>query len=594
VDALPRHSLPMAELDSLASGRFSWEAINTLLSVERSRRLLLLRTVRDYARRRSNAAGPLSPVDDAWRLLLRAENADREVIEEILANPQVGTWVGHVLRRMRKVTTDDAPLWFHVGQLHCLAIAAVIRTGVTAELRVPVWNGSVMIPSLGHVQFPSGAGWNHAEVIVDGIAEVRYADTVIKLAPGSDGWFPTTRFQLGTTLSILLDHTTPYRGPNNPVCPEPMLPADVARWHQLLTEAWALLVEGHPARADELAIGMKSITPIPAAFRFRPRSVSVEDGFGAAILSEPYDAAQLAVTLIHEFQHSVLNGIRHVTELVEGEDLATCYAPWRDDPRPLGGLLHGVFAFVAIAEFWAVHRDMTKGSDADLANFEFALWRRQLSTVLDAIRNDQALTETGSRFLARIGERVDLLNTLQVPPEIAVLADTAARDHVAAWRACHLRPDEDWVRALADAWMSGRPVPPGTAEPMVQADRSGHRLDAKAALMRVKLTDSKLFDRIRAEPGLVAGASAADVAYVAGDFETAHRSYLDELMATPNRAGAWSGLGITMAAMGETDNADIILREPHMLRAMTAMLAGSGRPTPDELASWLSQKQDRL
>src|SRR6266508_5213792 len=102
----PCHGLTIAELDSLADGRFERNAIDTILSVERSRRLLLLRAVHHYARARHDATGPLPPVDDAWNLLLSAESTNRQVVEGMLAEPQAGTWIAHVLRRLRDVTDD--------------------------------------------------------------------------------------------------------------------------------------------------------------------------------------------------------------------------------------------------------------------------------------------------------------------------------------------------------------------------------------------------------------------------------------------------------------------------------------------------------
>jgi HEXXH motif-containing protein len=590
------HSLPIAQLDALAGGRFDRYAIRTLQSVERSRRLLLLRAFLYYARLHSDATGPLPPVDDAWQLIIRAEGANRQVVEEMLADPQTGIWLGHTLRRLRGVNDDQAPLWFHVGQLHSFAVAAAVRAGIRADMAVPVWNGVALLPSLGYVRLPVDTGWNHAKVVVDTVVEISCAGAVTAIDPRSDqpseGWFPAKWFRLGfegKELSIRLDDDTAYRGLDNPTSPVPLPAAELDRWRKLLTEAWSLLVSDHPERAEDLAISMMSITPLPASFRFRPRSISVEDGFGAAILSEPYDAAQLAVTLVHEFEHSKLNGIRHVAELIDGDDPATGYAPWRDDPRPLGGLIHGLFAFTAIAEFWAVHRHRATGTDASFANFEFALWRRQASTVFRTIRNHQVLTTAGARFLDRIGERLAPLMNLPVPAEIAALAETAAVDHATAWRACHVVPDADRVAVLVNAWVTGAPAPPVTSgpQPAVCADRSGQRLDAKAALMRVQLTDPELFNRLHTEPDLVPGASPADVAFVAGDLDIAHKLYLEELALTPNRGPAWSGFGLTLAAMGEPETAEVVLGQPGTLRAVTARLTGNDRPAPSELAAWL-------
>lgn len=49
-------------------------------------------------------------------------------------------------------------------------------------------------------------------------------------------------------------------------------------------------------------------------------------------------------TLVHEFQHIMLGGVLHVAPVHCAVQRQRSYAPWRDDPRPLGGLLQGVYA----------------------------------------------------------------------------------------------------------------------------------------------------------------------------------------------------------------------------------------------------------
>jgi HEXXH motif-containing protein len=518
----------------------------------------------------------------------------------LLSDPQAGTWIAHTLRRLRDVSNDPAPLWFHVGQLHVFAVTAAVLAGIRAELAVPIWAGDLVLPSLGCLRLPVDAEWCGAEVTVGATVQVRCAGITVELDPRSDqpsaGWFPSRTLRStmdGLDLVLRLDDLAPYRGLENPVRPAPLDTATVARWQTLLDGAWPLLVQDHPDRARQLAVGMTSVVPLPAVFRFRPHSSSVEDGFGSAILSEPYDAAQLAVTLVHEFQHSVVNGVRHLVTLTDDNDQFLGYAAWRDDPRPVGALIHGVTAFAAVAEFWSVHRARLRGADADLADFEFALWRHQTEEVLHTLAGHPALTEVGSRFVGRIAERLARLRAQAVSSGAGAQAEAAAADHAAGWRACHLVPDADLVRTAAVAWASGRPAPQGV-ESVVLPGRRTQRLDVKAALMRIRIADPDLFARLRAEQHLITrevdGASAADVAYVAGDLAAANHLYLAELSDTPDRAGAWSGLGLTLAATGERRTAELLLRQPELARAVTKVVAeGTGRqPPPNELAAWLA------
>ena len=56
------------------------------------------------------------------------------------------------------------------------------------------------------------------------------------------------------------------------------------------------------------------------------------------------------MTLTHELQHTKLNAVMYLFELLEPVAGERFYAPWRDDPRPLGGFLQGIYAFFGIAE----------------------------------------------------------------------------------------------------------------------------------------------------------------------------------------------------------------------------------------------------
>ncbi|HYS37934.1 MAG TPA: HEXXH motif domain-containing protein, partial [Pseudonocardiaceae bacterium] len=225
----PPHRIRVEQLDSLALGRFDQDAIRTLRSAQRSRRLLLLSALLHLARTRPDSTGPLPPVDVAWQLLLRAESADPGAVAGLLSDPQAGTWIGHALRRLRDVSRDRAPLWFHVGQLYAIAVAAAVLAGVGAELTVPVWAGDLVLPSLGCLRLPVDAEWSTAEVIVGATVQVRCAGTTVELDPRSDqprdGWFPlhTIRSTMeGLDLVLRLDDLAPYRGLDNPARPAPL------------------------------------------------------------------------------------------------------------------------------------------------------------------------------------------------------------------------------------------------------------------------------------------------------------------------------------------------------------------------------------
>ena len=89
----------------------------------------------------------------------------------------------------------------------------------------------------------------------------------------------------------------------------------------------------------------------------------------------------MAETLIHEFQHNKLCGLMDMLPLIEpsGE---RGYAPWREDPRPMAGLLQGVYAFAGIVHFWDVQRHIeTEPDDILRASVLYERWRLTIELV---------------------------------------------------------------------------------------------------------------------------------------------------------------------------------------------------------------------
>jgi uncharacterized protein len=75
-------------------------------------------------------------------------------------------------------------------------------------------------------------------------------------------------------------------------------------------------------------------------------------------MSAPPDPIIGTVTLTHEIQHVKLGALLDLVTLTLPDDGRRYYAPWRDDPRPLGGLLHGVYAYLGVTEFWRRQRNL--------------------------------------------------------------------------------------------------------------------------------------------------------------------------------------------------------------------------------------------
>lgn len=590
-----RHRLFQRDLDQIARGDEDLDLAKRLQEAECSRRLLLFRSFLDEAEWNPELYRPLPSPDAVWGLLERVQKVAPEALAAILRHPYTGSWLGFIHRLASRETQVDNPLWTHSGHFHSLAAAAAIRAGLNFEMRVPVRDRGVMLPTLGMVRLGNQASW--AEVCArDGQVEVRTATELVSLphrySDDAPGWWGIRQLVVKTgvhRLAVRLDDLDPYRGLNGPIPPRRIDADEVAAWRELLQQAWELIVRHLPRRAGGLAYVLESIVPYPAVL-FRNQSGSAGEAFGSAVMERPADAASLAATLVHESQHLFLYGLTNLISLHDDDARERFYTLWRDDPRPIGGVLHGIYSFFGVTEFWRAMAGSGSRAQSQRAWFEFAYWRAGTWRTLQALQGDPALTEAGHRFVAGIAERLGPWQGEPVPDDIAELATSASLDHHAGWRIRHVRPRAEIIRRLVDRWLSGHNadlLKPVHEEPAPEPD--GAWPGARTDLIRLHLAAPERGSYAEIAP-LVPEATEADIAYVTGNTTEAVRRYQDELREDPNRASSWIGLGLALSAAGHLASAWSLLHRPELVRAAyrEVLARTADVPEPVELAAWMS------
>lgn len=606
------HRLSAPGVLAIARGDGDGAVVAELLRAERSRRLLLLRALDDELSRGGPDRQDPSPAPyrEAWALLARVQRHAPGAFEEILKCPYTGMWVSLAVRRVRGRPLEDAPQWVVVGHLAALAAAAAARAGLDFSITVPVRRGLVPLPTLGCAVLPGDEAWAGARVTGrDGRLRITGAHGEVEVAPGRDRrgpyWLPVRRVDLGSgqaATSLVLEELDPYRTFPRPSGPAPLPAEEAAEWGSLLVRAWDVLLRDDPECAGAMRQGLMSLAPTPARERFRPHSSTAGDAFGAVTASFPDDVAQLAATLVHEFQHTKLGALMHLGPLTSPttapEDPDTLlYAPWRDDPRPLSGLLQGVYAFLGVTRFWRAHRYATDRSLAPLAHFEFALWRTQVWSTLNAVREHAQLTPLGRCLVECLRERCAEWMADKVPATELRLARDVAADHLARWRGHHLRPPAAAVEQAVRAWRRGDAHPPAALadRPVLVPDTEVRFLDTAAVLARHRLSDPtgawrRTAARDEGEAGSVAGAATADVLLVCGDRAAARDAFVARLSGKEASVAAWSGLGRALAGdRGHTAAARLLRRFPERARVVQeTLVATTGEAAdPVRLAAWL-------
>ncbi|MGW3994930.1 aKG-HExxH-type peptide beta-hydroxylase [Amycolatopsis sp. NPDC004772] len=598
-EGLGRHQLPWADFDAVAAGEGGPGPLRKLRAAERSRRLLLMRGLVEVVTKSEDLYRPLPSPEMAWELLARVEQTAPQALETILAHPYTGTWAGYTTRLYRQDATGVCPFWVHAGHLHCLAAAAAVHAGIPFETELPVWHGKVSLPTLGTALLRAEAPFSVATIRgADGHVEIRNRHSVVRLpgdlsadAPGWLGIRQVVSWSDEHRLAVRLDDLDPYRELYEPILPARLSPVELESWRSVLDEAWGLLVEHLPETAAALPTGLYSLVPAPAV-PFRLPSASTGEAFGSAIVSYGEDPATLAAALVHEFQHIRLGGLLHLVRLSEDDPRERLYAPWRADPRPIAGVLHGIYAFFGVTGFWRALAAAEPGNE--LAAFEFALWRGQVWRTLEAVHGDDSLAEAGHRFLDRLAAKIGAWQEEPVSAHAKALARASAENHYAAWRVRHLRPDSGVVAELATAWREGLSRPHsliGRLEPREPTPvPDGDWEDTLTDLIRLRLgTDGAA--RFAAHGAAVPGATEPELEFVAGRPVAAAAGYRRLLAANPDDAGALAGLGIALAARSTGPATRALLHRPELVRAVHRLLRNEPGATPsvEAIAGWLGR-----
>lgn len=587
---LTSHLLPDAAFRVLAEGTGSPATIRLLHNAQLSKHLMLLHAIAEAASSsRAPAEGPAA-FRAGYALLadLQATGAGAE--EWLLGLPHLGSWAHDCLIRLEQGSTAD------FAHFASLVASAAVRSGLPFELDVPVRDGRVQLPGLGFVRITDECSW--IRLCCDGervTVGPHWEANRQYLVPddGSGGsipqWSGTPMIRAvadGLMWHVLLETEDRYLDRYTLPMAAGLSAEEIRHWRHCAQAAWEVLVQNHRWAAEPMPDVVSVIVPLTPQCDTDLVSATTPAAFGAIATSWPPDPVTMAETLIHESQHVKLCGVLDMVPLIAsgGEKV---YAPWRQDPRPVSGLLQGVYAHLGITRFWNAQRHAETDPDDILrAQVHFARWRAMIGPAAETLLRTGCLTEAGLRFVGLLRAQGQRLEAEPIAGEAQEIATQAVLDHRLTWQVRHVAIDKAGVASLAAAYRRGESARE-QARPRAWIEAETRKVDptVRSRLLNMRYLAPARYRELCAGETLTL--SEPDRLLVDGRATAAVQAYCDDIAASADpQPDAWIGLALALHQLPPSPVQVAFASDLVLMFDIHSHLGG--RRNPLDLASWFA------
>ena len=312
-----------------------------------------------------------------WELVCSLNEQNSPAVQQVLTHPSVTAWAVSCLR-----PAPGADLDLDRAYLAGLALAAAVRAGVTARLRVPVYGGWAHLPGVGAMAVAPAAGR---------VAMLRVrSDRVV--TGGTGRWRPVRQLDAGELRGAVIEDLDPFRAYAERPAAARLSGSQWQAWQQGLTGAGRILAEAVPSYLAVMTEGLRAVIPLRADSG-PARVATARSAAGSVAITLPASDDTLAELLLHEFQHVKLDGLAELHPMVSARAHPVLLrVPWQPQLSPVADVLHAAYAFLG-------RMDLRRAIGPGPCYRRYQSWVR---TATESLLPSGALTPDGQRFAAGI------------------------------------------------------------------------------------------------------------------------------------------------------------------------------------------------
>jgi hypothetical protein len=218
---------------------------------------------------------------------------------------------------------------------------------------------------------------------------------------GVSGWSRADRLGWGIWLDNSLEMSNVHRAGNPTWTVLDLTPDRVKTWVDVVGGACHLISEVEEKHWVPVRALLSSLFPLESP-RDKILSGTAPEALGCIAASLPPNAPLLAESLIHEAAHTLLHILLDEQRFWNPDNVRRVYrSPWRDDLRPISGMVHGIFAFLGVGELWKLllERDLL-GELEEFGRIRLRTVVLQVGEALAEVANSAEVTEAGGDLLA--------------------------------------------------------------------------------------------------------------------------------------------------------------------------------------------------